>query len=79
MAGSMMERTRDVFDPTFYASEPATGTDVVNLTDDAYATGSATRDGNYLAAGDQLRAAARDDVGRTSHYDGVGFRCARGP
>lgn len=79
MAGSMMERTRDVFDPSFYTSGNATGNNVANLTDDAKATDSTTRDGNYLSSGDGLRAAARDNVYRTNRYDGVGFRCARGP
>jgi formylglycine-generating enzyme len=78
MAGSMMERTRDVYDVNFYGSPNAIGTNVVNLTDDANSLSTIIRDGNYLTPGAAIRVAQRNFLYRTSRYDGVGIRCARG-
>lgn len=81
LAGSMLERTRDVFDPDSY-SPPLTmpnATDVIYLNFDADHHDSPARGGSFAAAAGALRSAFREDVFRDHRWDGVGFRCARDP
>jgi formylglycine-generating enzyme required for sulfatase activity len=77
LAGSMLERTRDVLDPDFYSLGPATDPNVVNLSLDASFDESPARGGSYRANGSDLRSARRETVFRSSRWDGVGLRCAR--
>jgi formylglycine-generating enzyme required for sulfatase activity len=79
LAGSLLELTRDTYDPDFYGLAAATGKNVVNLSLDTTAELSPARGGNYLSPGGILRAASRTPVGRDSLWDGVGWRCARSP
>ena len=79
LAGSMMERTRDVLDSVFYYLREATGSDPLNLSRDVDTIESPARGGSYRANGSEIRAAFRETVFRTSHWDGVGLRCARNP
>jgi sulfatase modifying factor 1 len=78
LAGSMIERTRDVMDPSFY--ELSLGNrDIANLVLDTDLVDGVARGGGYLSEASNLRSAVRDKVYRSSRWDGVGFRCARDP
>jgi formylglycine-generating enzyme len=77
LAGSLMERTRDAFDPDFYQLAAASGRDVVNLNLDTTVKLSPTRGGDYRNPGGNLRSTFRERVFRTSPWDGIGLRCAR--
>ncbi|MEI9942015.1 MAG: formylglycine-generating enzyme family protein [Pseudomonadota bacterium] len=79
LAGSLLERTRDVYDPEFYGTGAALGSDIINLSFDATEGGSPIRGGGYLSSAADLRAAYRNTALRASPWDGVGWRCARGP
>jgi formylglycine-generating enzyme required for sulfatase activity len=76
LAGSMIERTRDVMDPSFY--ELTLGTrDIANLILDTDLVDGVARGGGYISDPSSLRSAMRDKVYRSSRWDGVGWRCAR--
>ncbi|HET7540974.1 MAG TPA: formylglycine-generating enzyme family protein [Polyangiaceae bacterium] len=77
LAGSVMEYTRDIYDPNFYVLAAATAMNAVNLSQDTVAHASPLRGGNYINPGGLLRAAARIALPRASLDDGVGWRCAR--
>ncbi|HEY3498857.1 MAG TPA: formylglycine-generating enzyme family protein, partial [Polyangiaceae bacterium] len=77
LAGSMMERTRDVMDSNYYNLEASRGEDIVNLSFDSTLVYGAGRGGSFVSNGSELRAASREQVFRTSRWDGVGVRCAR--
>ena len=79
LAGSMIERTRDVMDPNFYSTGSSSGDDVMNLAFDALLVYGSGRGGSFLSNGSGLRGASREEVYRTSRWDGVGLRCARNP
>jgi formylglycine-generating enzyme required for sulfatase activity len=77
LAGSMMERVRDVMDDNYYKLAAAGGADPCNLVFDSTTSASATRGGNYSSTASLVRAAERQGVPRANRYSGVGFRCAR--
>jgi formylglycine-generating enzyme required for sulfatase activity len=79
LAGSMLERTRDVYDPTYYEQAAATIGNPANLGLDATRTESPTRGGNYIGPVDAMRVTRRVAAHRTSRWDGIGIRCARDP
>jgi formylglycine-generating enzyme required for sulfatase activity len=76
LGGSMYERVLDWYDPIYYASAEASGTDVADL-NPVQATYRVVRGGNYIAPGASARSVSRTNVGPTTRFDGVGFRCAR--
>lgn len=77
LAGSLIERTRDIFDREFYSSVNASGADVINLSFDATEESGTIRGGGYLSPAADMRAAFRNSALRSSRWDGVGWRCAR--
>jgi sulfatase modifying factor 1 len=79
LAGSLLERTRDIYDPDLYSLDVARGTDVINLSQDATQLRSPTRGGSWTSSGGWLRAAYRGETSRNEGFDTVGFRCARNP
>jgi len=80
LSGSMLEHTRDAYYGDFYKQGVASGVNVVNLDTNLDAAGqSVVRGGNYLSDAPSLRAAARNNLYRSSSTDGVGLRCARDP
>jgi sulfatase modifying factor 1 len=79
LAGSMLERVRDVMDPNYYRLGNAAGADVLDLALDTNLVDGVARGGNYLGDPANLRAARREVVYRSSRWDGVGIRCARNP
>ena len=80
LAGSMLEHTRDAFFTDYYKQGPASGTNAVNLDTNLDAAGqSVVRGGSYLGDAPSLRAAARNNIYRSTTADGVGLRCARDP
>lgn len=81
LAGSMMEPTRDVGNPNFYSSGLARGIDVIDLAGDLGSpdhTLYMSRGGNYISDAAGVRVTQRMSVYRSSRYDGIGVRCARG-
>jgi formylglycine-generating enzyme len=80
LAGSMLELTRDVMDTNFYNEPAATLPDVVNLSQDTTSSAIAvTRGGSFSSDASGLRAAFRGPMLRSTHYSGIGLRCARDP
>jgi formylglycine-generating enzyme required for sulfatase activity len=80
LAGSMLEPTRDVADRNFYSTTLAIGTNVINLVGDgvdSIGTRFTAHGGNYLNTAALARATSKTYITRTSHFDGVGMRCAR--
>jgi formylglycine-generating enzyme required for sulfatase activity len=80
LAGSMMELTRDTYNPAFYANAGAREDNAINLERDAEATAQVSaRGGNVLNSGAEVRAQVRSNPNRSSRFNGVGMRCARDP
>ncbi len=79
LAGSMLERTRDVYDADFYSLGAASGPNVVSLGQDSTLQDGPARGGSYLGEGGLVRVAFRELVYRNHRVDGVGWRCARNP
>jgi formylglycine-generating enzyme required for sulfatase activity len=79
LAGSIAEITRDVMDPNFYSLTAATADNAANLSPDSKDSDAAIRGGNEYGPASTIRAATRNNVQRSSHYDGIGVRCARDP
>jgi formylglycine-generating enzyme len=77
LAGSMMELTRDVYDPDFYTLVTASGRNIVNLGRDVTQFNGPARGGSYIGNGGLQRSALRELVSRDRADDGIGWRCAR--
>jgi formylglycine-generating enzyme required for sulfatase activity len=80
LAGSMWEHTRDAYDANFYKSANASSLNPVNLNTNVDQFGFvAIRGSSWVGPGQLLRSTLRNTLGRSSTYDGIGFRCARDP
>jgi formylglycine-generating enzyme required for sulfatase activity len=76
LSGSMMEQVLDWYDPVYYSTAAASGTNVADLSPTTQAF-RVVRGGNWITSGINARAASKSNVYPTSRFDGVGFRCAR--
>ena len=79
LAGSMMERTRDVLDADFYLLADSSQPNPVSLGQDATIENSPSRGGSYRSNSGDLRGAQRELAYRSRSDDGIGWRCARNP